>query len=135
MNIRCQLIPLFLAAAACAGTSARAADAPAPMLTPVPLSHVTIDDPFWSPKLDVWRTVTVNDCFDKFEREGALENFDHIARGELGAKHGGPQWYDGLVYEMIRGAADLLAQKPDPKLKARIDGYINPIAAAAAKDP
>ena len=80
MTFRCQPILLF-ATALCFSTSMHAADAPAP-LGPVPLSHVTINDPFWSPKLDVWRTVTVNDCFDKFERDGALDNFDHVARGE-----------------------------------------------------
>src|SRR5262245_16744309 len=117
---------------------------PAPLLganvkevrpVPVPLDRVTIDDAFWSPKLTIWRTVTVNDCLDKFEKDGAFRNFDHVARGELTAPHGGPPWYDGLVYEVIRGAADLLGQNADPALEARLDGYIDRIAAAAAHDP
>jgi DUF1680 family protein len=100
----------------------------------VPLDRVTVDDAFWSPKLTTWRTVTVDDCLDKFEKDGAFRNFDHIARGELDAPHGGPPWYDGLVYEMIRGAADLMVQQRDPALEARLDGYIDRIAAAAARD-
>src|SRR6185312_1495278 len=75
------------------GTSAFAADAPVERPVAVPRNDVTIDDAFWSPKLTTWRTVTVEDCFNKFEKDGAFRNFDHIARGELDAPHGGPPWY------------------------------------------
>ena len=112
-----------------------ASDVPASRPVPVPLDRVTINDAFWSPKLMTWRTVTVNDCFNKFEKDGAIRNFDHVARGELDAPHGGPPWYDGLVYEVIRGAADLMTRERDPALEARIDGYIGRITAAAARDP
>jgi DUF1680 family protein len=124
-----------LAAWMVAANSAVAADAPSLRPVPVPLKSVKIEDAFWSPKLAVWRTTTIKDCLDKFEKDGAFRNFDHVARGELNAPHGGPPWYDGLVYEVIRGAADLLVQQPDPALDARIDGYIDRIAAAAAGDP
>ncbi|MDG3007857.1 glycoside hydrolase family 127 protein [Paludisphaera mucosa] len=124
-----------LIAWALAATSAAAAEPPAARLAHVPLARVKIDDAFWAPKLKTWRTVTVADGFDKFEKDGALRNFDHVARGELDAPHGGPPWYDGLIYEMIRGAADLMAQEPAPDLEAKIDGYIDRIAAAAARDP
>ena len=114
--------------------TALAAMAAPPSLVPLPIRQVAIDDAFWAPKLAVWRSVMLNDCFDKFERDGALTNFDKIRDGQSG-EHGGPPWYDGLIYEMIRGSADFLAAKPDPALQARIDGYIERIAAAAAKDP
>ena len=103
-------------------------------LKPVPIEQVQIEDSFWSPKRKVWQEVTIPDCFAKFEKDGALANFDKIREGKAG-EHGGPPWYDGLIYEMIRGAADFLAAKPDPKLEASLDGYIERIAAAAAKDP
>ena len=102
-------------------------------LTPVPIQQVVIDDEFWSPKFKVWHQVTISDCFDKFEKDGALENFDKIRDGQ-GGEHGGPPWYDGLIYEMIRASADFMAAQPDPKLEARVDGYIQRIAAAAARD-
>ncbi len=104
------------------------------LLTPVPVQQVLIEDDFWSPKLTVWREITIPDCLAKFEKDGALANFDKIRDG-AGGDHGGPPWYDGLIYEMIRGCADFLASKPDPALEARLDGYIERIAAAAAKDP
>lgn len=127
------LYPLVVGMVAAA--SARAADPPAGRPVAVPAGRVVIDDAFWSPKLATWRRVTVADCLDKFDREGAFRNFDNVARGRLDAPHGGPQWYDGLVYELIRGAADLLAQHPDPALEARLDAVIDRIAAAAARDP
>ena len=105
-------------------------------LSPIPIRRVTIEDDFWSPKLKVWREITIRDCFTKFEndRGGAINNFDRVRDGKAGG-HAGPEWYDGLIYEMIRGSADFLAATPDPELENRLDGYIERIAAAAAKDP
>lgn len=107
---------------------------PLDRLTPVPIQQVTVDDPFWSPRLQLWQQVTLQDCFEKFDREGAFTNFDRVRDG-LSGNHGGPPWYDGLVYEMIRASADFLAANPDPKLEKEVDGYIQRIVAAQAKDP
>jgi DUF1680 family protein len=105
-------------------------------LAPVPIQSVTVHDAFWSPKRKVWQEVSIPDCFDKFEndRAGALNNFDRVRDGKSGG-HAGPPWYDGLIYEMIRGSADFLAARPDAALENRIDGYIARIAAAQDKDP
>src|SRR5271168_792223 len=85
-------------------------------LTPMPIQQVVVNDPFWSPKLEVWQAVTLQDCFAKFDQDGAFTNFDQVRDGQIG-RHGGPAWYDGLIYEMIRGTADFLAAHPDPKLE------------------
>src|SRR5688500_9678012 len=82
-------------------------------LTPIPLGRVAVEDEFWSPKLDVWRRVTLRDSLDKFERDGALDNFDLVAAGATSGHRNYP-WFDGLVYEMIRAAPDFLATWPDP---------------------
>jgi DUF1680 family protein len=122
---------------------------------PLSLQSVKVNDSFWSPKIKVWNTVTVYDVFDKLEGKyepdrpdliaekkkwgrtrNAFNNFDWVAQGQKNInKHDGPPWYDGLVYETIRGAADLLASYPDKKLEAKIDAYIDRIAAAQAVDP
>jgi DUF1680 family protein len=106
------------------------------LLTPVPIERVVIDDAFWSPKRKVWQDVTVHDCFQKFEahQSGVLNNFDRVRDGLKGG-HAGLPWFDGLIYEMIRGAADFLRSHPDPELEAKLDGAIDRIAAAAAQDP
>ncbi|MDB5326054.1 MAG: hypothetical protein JWM57_1623 [Phycisphaerales bacterium] len=110
------------------------ADAPARQ-RPAALTSVTIQDAFWSPKRDLWRQTTITDCLNKFEKDGALTNFDLVRDGkEAGIHHGAP-WFDGLVYEMITGASGFLVTNPDPQLEARLDGYIDRIAAAAARDP
>lgn len=111
------------------------ADGQPPTLQPIPIEEVRItNDPFWSPKREIWQRITINDCFDKFQHDGAFKNFDLVRDGK-GGRHGGPQWYDGLVYEMITGASDFLLEHPDAALQQRIEGYIGRIAAAADKDP
>lgn len=104
------------------------------LLKPVPIQEVKIEDAFWSPRLELWRKTTINDVFDKFEKYGGLRNFDRVANGQTGG-HSGEPWWDGLVYESITGASRFLASHPDPEIKARIDGFVDRIAAAAAKDP
>lgn len=119
------------------------------------ITDVKIRDAFWSPRFGEWRTKTVTDVFNKFEgaydpkkspdlnrdfkrlgaTRNAFQNFELVAEGKRGIKtHNGPPWYDGLVYETIRGAADFLARYPDAALEKRIDGYIDKIAAAQAND-
>ncbi len=125
------------------------------IIHPVPLRDVSIHDPFWSPKLKIWDSITVYDVLNKLEGQyepdrpdmikekqkmgrtwDAFANFDLVAQGKKNiAMHDGPPWYDGLVYETIRGAADLLQQYPDAKLEHKIDAYIDRIAAAQAADP
>jgi hypothetical protein len=104
-------------------SSASADDTRRHPLTPVPIQQVVIDDTFWSPKIKVWREVTIADCFAKFEKDrgGALNNFDRVRDGKSGG-HAGPEWYDGLIYQMIRGSADFLAAHRDAELEKRLDG-------------
>jgi DUF1680 family protein len=96
---------------------------------------VAIDDAFWSPLIKTWRAVTIGDVFNKFERDHVLENYDHVRDGTGSGTHAGPEFADGLLCETIRGCSDFLAAQRDPALEARIDGYIDRMAAAQAKDP
>ena len=119
------------------------------------IGRVEVNDGFWRPRFDLWQSRTVNDVFDKFEGKytpqgeylekdfkilggtrNAFTNFDLVAEGKRGiGVHHGPPWYDGLVYETIRGAADLMAHRPDSALERRIDDYIDRIVRAQASDP
>ena len=110
------------------------------------VNQVKIEDSFWKPKFEQWRTTTANDVFNKFEGKhvqnqdpnniyDTFENFDRVAKGERNiGKHAGFPWFDGLVYETIRGISDLMAQTPDPAMEKRIDNYIDRIAAAQASE-
>lgn len=102
-------------------------------LWPVPVTQTVIEDDFWTPRLRLLREVTLDDVFTKFEEGGAFANFDRVARGERGGFQGHP-WFDGLICETIRGASDFLAASYDAELDARLDGYIQRIAAAQAVD-
>lgn len=128
---------------------------PKRLVRPLDFQQVKIEDGFWGPKMKVWSTKTVYDVFDKLEGKydpdrpdiaaeklkmgrtrNAFLNFDLVAQGKKNiGTHDGPPWYDGLVYETIRGAADLLAEHPDPALEKKIDVYIDRIAAAQNADP
>lgn len=108
------------------------------------VQHVTVKDSFWSPQFERWRTTTANDVLDKFEaknlpsaseqtKDNVFANFDQVAQGKKGTgHHAGLPWFDGLIYETIRGIGDL---HPDPQLIARLDGYIDRIEAAQQADP
>jgi DUF1680 family protein len=96
---------------------------------PVALSAVAVHDTFWSPKLRVLREVTVNDVFDKFERDGAFSNFDRVAQGLTGGHCGSP-WFDGLIFETMRAVSDFLAAEYSAVLDMRMDGYIERVTAA-----
>jgi DUF1680 family protein len=135
-NMKCSSLVVILGTIGCLpGGISKSTAQYSYQLKPVPIQSVTIKDSFWSPKRSVWQEVTIPDCFAKFEndRGGAINNFDRVRDGKTDG-HAGPPWYDGLIYEMIRGSADFLAAKPDPVLENRIDGYIARIAAAQAKD-
>lgn len=103
-------------------------------LSVVPLAQTTVEDSFWRSRLDLFRRITINDVFDKFERDGAFANFDQVAQGQRGLHRGSP-WFDGLIFETMRAASDFLATSDDPQLDARLDRYIQQIAAAQAIDP
>ncbi len=110
------------------------------------IGAVVIQDQFWQPRLKQWSTVTINDVFDKFEgkhkqgaeeqaKNNALNNFKLVADGKLvSGRHVGFPWFDGLVYETIRGASDYLKNYPDEQLEKRIDVYIDNIYAAQVTD-
>ncbi len=124
-----------------------------PLIQPE-VKEVKITDKFWSPKFDQWRKTTITDVLDKFEghydpigglenemkqlgqTRDAFKNFDLVAQGKRGiGLHYGPPWYDGLIYESIRGVADFLAQYPDAKLEKRMNDYIVRIDAAQKSNP
>ena len=96
--------------------------------------RVVVEDAFWSPKFALWRTNTLFDVFAKLDRRShAIENFDLAANGATSGHRGQP-FFDGLLYEAIRGASDYLAREPSDDLAKMIDDIIDRIVAAQRKD-
>ena len=72
-------------------TPAIAQDIKPHQLTPLPIQQVVIQDDFWSPKLKVWREVTIADCFAKFENDrGAPSATSTRSATAPAGEHGGP---------------------------------------------
>jgi len=119
-----------------------------PAVRPASAESVKIVDSFWSPRMEQWSGKTVNYLFDKFEGRDilpgqmygwpltdAFANFDRVAAGERDCgEHAGFPWFDGLIYETIRAAADFQYQYPSEEIQQRIDSYVKRIAAAQESD-
>ena len=99
----------------------------------VPFTSVTIADPFWSPRIETNRTVTIGYDFQKSDETGRLTNFDKAA-GRMAGDHEGIFFNDSDVFKIIEGAAFSLHLHPDPALDAYLDDLIERIGAAQEAD-
>ncbi len=104
-----------------------------PAFHAVPFNQVEIDDAFWTRRLHANHASTVPHVLDWCERTGRISNFAKAAGLEAG-EFEGIYFNDSDVYKAIEGAAHALALKPDAQLEARVDKYIDIIAAAQEND-
>ncbi len=109
-------------------------DGPRAAMAFQPLSAVKVEDDFWSPRYALWRSTTIPDVLGKLEsRSGVRSNFELASRSATSG-HQGNYFYDGQLFEALRGASDYIAAKPDAALEAAIDRWIVPITAAQRPD-
>ncbi len=119
----------------------RAADYP---FQPVPFTAVRTTGGFWQQKQEINRRVTVPFALQQCEESGRLKNFDLAAEvmrrraaGEKDFQIQPPTIYpfdDTDAYKAIEGAAYVLSMQRDAQLEARLDGWIDRIAAAQEPD-
>ena len=83
------------------------------------LDRVSVADGFIPDLLRKIHTVSAYDIFNKFTKEGAIENYCRVANGENGG-HVGPPWYHGLICECIRGVSDILVLNYDERLYKKL---------------
>ncbi|MCS6975953.1 MAG: glycoside hydrolase family 127 protein [Gemmatales bacterium] len=102
-------------------------------LRPVPFREVRIQDGFWSPRLEVNRTVTAQANLRQCEITGRIRNFA-VAAGREPGRHQGLLFNDSDVYKALEGIAYALADKRDPALEKQADAIIDLIAAAQQPD-
>lgn len=123
-----------LAVAALAVAACSAPEKPATkLIMPVKFSQVSIDDSFWSPRLEKHKDVTMGVCIDQIENQtGRMRNFENCVTWEGG--HSGIFFDDSDVYKALEGMAYSLKNNPDPVLEAKCDEWIDKFAAAQQKD-
>ncbi len=100
---------------------------------PIPFTQVSIQDTFWSPRIETNRKVTIPYDFEKCEETGRIDNFVKAA-GKMEGPHEGRVYNDSDVFKVIEGAAYALQVHPDPQLEAYIDDIIEKIAGAQEPD-
>jgi uncharacterized protein len=99
----------------------------------VPLKQIVIEDDFWSPRLQVNRTKTLDHVYQELETTGCIRNFE-LATGKATGNFGGPWWADSDVYKWLEGASYVLGSNPNADLERRVDDVITKIAAAQQPD-
>lgn len=110
-------------------------------IVPVPYQQVTIDGPFWSPRLQAIRRGTLSANRHQCDITGRLANFDNAAKKLRGEQDAGA--FEGLlfndsdVYKMIEGWCYLLATETDTAAKQKLDSDLDVLIAhiAAAQHP
>jgi hypothetical protein len=97
----------------------------------VPLQQVRIDDPFWSPKLEIYRQRTIPHSWKYMEWE--LKALRHAAGNKQQGQLNGT-WGEANLYKFLETIALSLAQFPDRALEERVDGIVDLIEKAQDKD-
>jgi len=108
-------------------------------ITPVLFTDVRVSDSFWSPRLEVNRTVSIPHALQKCDETGRVRNFeiaDSIlaglpAKGKFCSRYG---FDDSDVFKVIEGAAYSLHTHYDPALDKTVDSLITKIGRAQEKD-
>lgn len=100
----------------------------------VPFTKVHLHDQFWSPRIEINRTVSIPSAFKECEKNGRFDNFA-LAAGLIKGEHKGDFSFDDTdPYKIIEGASYSLAVKYDAKLDHYLDSVITLIAKAQEPD-
>lgn len=107
--------------------------APAP-IQEVSFTQVHLNDGFWSPRIEINRTVSIPSAFHECVINGRFDNFA-LAAGLIQGEHKGDFSFDDTdPYKVIEGASYSLAVHYDAKLDHYLDSVINIIAQAQEPD-
>ncbi len=105
----------------------------AAQIIPVNFSKVTIEDGFWSPKINTVAKTTLNACINYTEaKTGRIRNFEKVASRT--GKHEGIFFDDSDVYKALEAIAYSLKNHPDKEVENKADEWIDKIAAAQQPD-
>lgn len=95
--------------------------------------HVKINDPFWSPRLDVNATRAILHQWEQLEATRCIDNFRITAGEKVGFREG---WFfaDSDAYKWLDAASRIYALHPQPDLASVMDSFIPLIARAQQPD-
>jgi len=96
-------------------------------------TDVTINDNFWSPRVETNRIITIPHDFSKCEVTGRIDNFLIVNKKKKGQLTSNG-FDDSDVYKIIEGAAYSLATHHDEKLEKYVDSIIDVIISAQDAD-
>lgn len=100
----------------------------------VSFTQVHLNDGFWSPRIEINRTVSIPSAFHECEVNGRFDNFA-LAAGLIQGEHKGDFSFDDTdPYKVIEGASYSLAVHYDAQLDHYLDSVINIIAQAQEPD-
>ena len=115
-------------------TASAAKQSPMAPIQEVSFTQVHLNDGFWSPRIEINRTVSIPSAFHECEVNGRFDNFA-IAAGLIKGEHRGDFSFDDTdPYKVIEGASYSLAVHYDAKLDHYLDSVINIIAQAQEPD-
>jgi DUF1680 family protein len=99
----------------------------------IPIQLVQLDDPFWSPRLEVNARRSIFHQWEQLEASGCIDNFRILAGDKPGFREG---WFfaDSDAYKWLDAAARISATQPSPELTALMDDLITLLGRAQAPD-
>lgn len=102
---------------------------PKAVLHGVPVSAVTIENGFWTPRFKANEEVSLPTLLQLFEEKGIIDNFRRVS-GRKDVPRRGPRYTDSDVYKWLEAVGFVLQSKPDSALRKSAEAVIDEIAAA-----
>jgi DUF1680 family protein len=89
---------------------------------PIAFDQIEVSDGFWKEKQELFRKVTINAVYDRFEETGRFEAL------KFNWKEGMPNkphiFWESDITKWIEGAAYFLQKQRDPELEAKVDELV-----------
>lgn len=100
---------------------------------PVPFRHVAINDPFWSPKLQINRCVSIPFQYRQLKESGRIDalRLEWCPGSALPEPH---CYWDSDTAKWVEAASYFLALHPDPDLAAKVDEVVDLFVSAQQPD-
>lgn len=96
-------------------------------------TQVTLQDPFWSPRVEVNAARAIFHQWEQLEASGCIHNF-RIAAGEADGWREGWFFADSDAYKWLDAASRICAVRPNPRLAGLVDVFIALLGRAQMPD-